>query len=176
MSRITLADVVIDALVGALRDRTGWRAPTDQDAAASQVTVFDGPEVLLSGDPVGSFVVIGYGGESVFEPGDEGDDSSRGDVSVRAIATTSPKDEESTIDCLAVFQSGDLSVSAARTAVMDIAAGVDTTLRTDPKIGVAVSGNGQLFWTQVTGWALRTYIRGGIVAELRFSLSFKART
>jgi hypothetical protein len=172
MSRITYADLVIDALVAAVRALPGYRAPTER---ASGITVYDSVE--FSGDRPSSFLIIGYGGQDIWSTDDGGGDFTRGDVSVRAIATTSPKEEEASIDCLAVYTTGDGDVAAARTAAVAIGSDVDTALRAAPKIGISSSSTGQLLWTQVTEWSLRTYVQGSsLVAELRFTLTYHART
>ena len=171
-SRITFADVMVDAVVASWRALPGYRAPTD---STSGVTVFDGPEVLLSSEAPSSYVIVGYGGEDDMDAGDSSDDMLTSDVSVRALATTSPKEEDGQVECLAVYQSGDEDVSAARSAVVTIGSAVDAALRSAPQLGLIPDGT-QLLWTQVTGVALRTYLRGGVVAKLRFTLSYKART
>jgi hypothetical protein len=176
MSRITYADLVIDAVLSTLRALPTYRAPTDT-GSTELTTVYDGPEVLHYTDNGRSFLVVGYGGEDVWDPGESSDDATRGDVSVRAIATTSPKEEEASIDCLAVYKSGDFDVSTSRAAVVAIGSDVDTALRAAPKVGIGSSATGQLLWTQVTEWSLRSYLRGGLfVAELRFTLTYHART
>ena len=174
MARITHADLILDALVTAQRAVTGYRSPTSSTAG---ITVYDGPEALLTQDRGDSHVIIGYGGEDQWDPGDPGSDAVQSGISIRAIATTSPKAEEGTIECFAQVVSGDMDVSAVRTAVVAIGTSVDGTLRTDPKIGIAVSGAAQVLWTQVTGVAVRVYLLGTqLVGELRFTLTYSART
>ncbi len=172
MARITYADLVIDALVTALRAEDGYRAPNER---ASGTTVYDSLE--FSGDHPDSFVIVGYGGQDIWSSDDDPGEFTRGDVSVRAIATTSPKAEEASIDCLAVYQTGGADVAAARRAAIAIGTDVDTVLRSDPKLSIGSTSSGQLLWTQVTGWQLRTYMQGSnLVAELRFTLTYHART
>jgi len=176
MARITYADLVIDGALTAVRAITGYRGPTDV-TSGEEVTVYDGLECLHYTDKGRKFVIIGYGGEDVWDPGESSDDAAQGDVSVVAIAPTSPKHEEASIDCLAVYATGDMGVAAARTAVIAIGSAVDTALRAAPKVGIGSSSTGQLLWTQVTGWSLRMYLRGGLlVAELRFTVTYHART
>jgi hypothetical protein len=61
--------------------------------------------------------------------------------------------------------------------VVAIGSDVDTALRAAPKVGIGSSSTGQLLWTQVTEWSLRSYLRAGLyVAEFRFTLTYHART
>ncbi len=176
MARITWAPEVIDGVLAAVRALDGYRAPTD---TTDGVTVLDGPEALYYGDDLGSsYVIVGYGGEDTFDPGDQSADASSGDVSVRAIAPTSPKEEAAELEFLAVYRSGDVNVSAARTAVVQIGSDVDTALRAAPRVGVTADSSGaQVLWAQVTAWSLRSYLRGtDLVAELRFTVSYSTRT
>lgn len=174
MATVTLAPEILDGLVTALRARTGYRGPTDM---TSGVTVYDGPEFLRYQSTGTSYVIVGYGGEDTVEAGDISDDATRGDVSVRAIATTSPKRDEASIDFLCQYAAGDFDVAAARMAVRDIGNDVDSTLRSDPKLGIAPGSSGQVLWVQVTGWSLRTFLAGTqLVAQLRLTLTFNART
>lgn len=175
MALITYGHLVIDALVAAQRAVPGYRAPT---GTTSGIPVYDGPEALLTGDKGTSFLIIGYGNEDTFDPGDPGSDSFDTEVSVRAIASTSPKEELGEIACLASYTTGDMNVSAARLAVATIASSVDSTLRADPKLGIASTSTGQLLWCQVTRpVSFRTYLSGEqLCAEMRFTLTYKART
>ena len=175
MARITWAPEVIDGVLAALRALDGYRAPTD---TTDGVTVYDGPEALYYGDLSGSYVIVGYGGEDTIDPGDPSDDASEGTVSVRALAPTSPKENAESLRCLAVYQTGDADVSAARTAVVAIGSAVDGALRAAPRVGVTPdSGGAQVLWVQVTDLALRNYFRGTLlIAELRFTLTYSTRT
>lgn len=175
MGRITLVDTFTDALVTALRATTGFRSPTDADDG-SGITVFDGPEVLEREDSIRTYVVIGYGGELDLESGQPSDDSSSGDVSFRAIARTYPKEEKSDVECLVVYWTGDTGVAACRSAARAAADAVETVVREDPTIGIAVQADGaQLHWSLVTKWSMRTYLNAGTVTEIRFTLSYYAR-
>jgi hypothetical protein len=188
MARASLVPQVLDALVAGLRVYStvemAFRAPT---GVASGVTVYDGPEWLAydGPDPDG-FVVVGYGGEDLDVRGsrttarsgdDEGDPSVSGSQDVRAMATSSPKEQpQDDIECVAVYGSGAVDTAVSRTAAWRIVDAVDTFLRADPKLGIAASADGQVMWVQLTSRSMTQWLSSGSRCAIRFTLTAYTRT
>ncbi len=176
MARITWAPEVIDGVLAAVRALDGYRAPTD---TTDGITVYDGPEARFYGDLDGSYLIVGYGGEDELDPGDPSSEASAGDITIRTMASPSrPKANTDTLECLAVYQTGDFNVSAARTAVVTIGSQVDTALRNAPRVGTSTDSSGaQVIQVYVSSWSLRNYLRGTLlIAELRFTVTYSTHT
>ena len=170
MSRATFAPYVIDALLTAMRARTGYRSPT---STTTGITVYDSVEIFTEETFPTSYLVIGWSGDQRDAP----TESAAAPISVRAIATTSPKEEaQTTIACRAAYQIGDVAPAAARLAATAIVDEVDTVLRLDPKIGITPSSAGQVMWVQLTEVRMTQFVSSGSVCIVDFTLTISART
>ncbi len=175
MARASLIPDVLDGIVTGLRAATGFRSPT---STSDGITVYDGPEFTArQGMDRSGFVVIGYGGEDLEQPDDGPNDPAVStDTSVRAIATTSPKEHEDDIDCAAFYSLGSVDSSACRLAAFAIVDAVDTWLRANAKAGFTASGLNQVFHVQIVALEFQQYVAGGSRAVVRFTLRVKSRT
>lgn len=182
MARASLVPQILDALVAGLRGystaEVTFRAPT---ASSDGVTVYDGPEWLAyDGPDRAGFVVIGYGGEDVDDrpaDGDPGDPAAAGSQDVRAIATSSPKEQpEDEIECVAVYGTGALDTATARSVAWQVVDAVDTFLRANAKVGIAPSADGQVMWVQLTSRSMTQWLNSGSRCAVRFTLTAHTRT
>lgn len=182
MARASLVPEIVDALLAGLRaystaDVT-FRGPT---SSASGVTVYDGPEFrAYSSDPSG-FVVVGYGGEDLDErdpDGEPGAESMQGAQDVRAIATSSPKEQpQDEIECVAFAWDGSAkAVASVRESAWQMVDAVDTYLRANPKVGIAASADGQVMWVQLTARSMSQWLNSGARCAVRFTLTAHTRT
>lgn len=181
MAAASLIPTVLDAVVAGLRAySTGdvtFRSPV---SSASGVTVYDGPEWRLPATDPDGFLVIGYGGEDLDDRADDGEqgaDVVTGDQQVRAIATSSPKQQaDDQIECVAFWRSGSVDTSQARAQAWAIVDAVDTFLRADPKVGVTASAAGQVMWVQLTSRSMSQWLNSGSRCAVRFTLTAHTRT
>jgi len=165
------------ALVDAMRAVTGYRGP--DEATSGEITVYDGPEVDIPEEHPRRYLVIGYSGDDQPEsPGGAGQ-------SVIALAAgTRPSEENGTLRCLAVCQSGEASLTAdtARTVrgeAYALVAAVDAVCRgvsPGPTLGISpVDGHGQLLWALVTDHSVDQFQADGLVCWIDFTITYKAR-
>jgi hypothetical protein len=164
---------VVDALVAAMRATTGYRSPY---SGSSGVTVFDGPEYGLTEEHSESYLVIGWAGDPD-SPEDSG--QSRQTTGPLAANAGRPRDEEGTINCRAVSQIGDASltqrsVKDARDACLAVIATVEAALRTDPTLGL-VPTLSRLVAEMGGTFTPKQYANAGIVCEIDFQVTYRAR-
>ena len=159
----TLWGEVVDALVATMRATSGYRSPT---STSSGITVYDGPEVLLSGEPAGSFLVIGSTKEV------SGADYAGRSGQTSATFGNRSRDEAGTIVCQAVAQSGDVDVKAVRDAALAVMGDVEDALRADNGQGV---NTGYYCLVEQGDATISQYVTGGAVCEIEFMVTYKAR-
>jgi hypothetical protein len=164
---------VVDALVDGCRRRPGYRAP---DEARDGVTVYDGPQALLSAERTPAYLIIGWPGGADGDPREE--DSGTCEVTPAALGSAPrPREETGQVRCLAVLQSGDSTPGAVRTARHGALAVLEDVelLLVDPTLGI-VPGAGQMRWARLgpqSRWA--QYAAGGCVCEIAFTVQYAAR-
>jgi hypothetical protein len=165
------------ALVDAMRAVPGYRGP--DEAISGEITVYDGPEVDIPEEHPRRYLVIGHSGDDQPEsPGGAGQ-------SIIALAAgTRPSEENGTLRCLAVCQSGEASLSAdtvrtVRGEAYALLAAVDAVCRgasPGPTLGInPAAGNGQLLWALVTDHRVNQLIADGAVCWIDFTITYKAR-
>jgi hypothetical protein len=158
---------------GAMRATTGYRSPY---SGSSGITVFDGPEYGLTEEHSESYLVIGWAGDPD-SPEDSG--QSRQTTGPLAANAGRPRDEEGTINCRAVSQIGDASltqrsVKDARDACLAVIATVEAALRTDPTLGL-VPTLSRLVAEMGGTFTPKQYANAGIVCEIDFQVTYRAR-
>jgi len=163
---------IIDGAVTLMRARTGYRAPL---GAGTGIVVYDSVEVLLQDDaPVDTYMVIGQHAMNPDESlgaqnfGQEGQTEG-------PFGTTRPRDAHGFIQGWCNSQTGDAdlvgSVKACRDRCYAMLADLELVLRADPTVNGAV-GNLWAFNTQSMG---KTYLRQGIVVEVEWIITYRAR-
>lgn len=170
-TRSTRWGQVNDALVTAMRARAGYRGP---DSLRDGVTVFDSVEVRQGTDGSHLWVTFGWSGESADEA------TPAGEINLASgpmAATVRPRDETGTIYCRAVAQSGDRDVSLLRADCLAILDDVAEVCRADPSLGLDTSGTVGGIRTRawVTAGDIYQYMRGGVVVDWRFSVTYQTR-
>jgi hypothetical protein len=150
---------VIDYLV------TTFTAATTLGAAASPVSVYDGPVVTET--PAQLTLWVGMD-DPDSEEAPVGAESESQWAALGAMA----RDEEISVHCVAEAWSGDTDVKATRLAAYGIVAAVETLLRADASLGgVLPSG-----WCEVTRMQLRqNNVPQGAVARVAFQVVCRAR-
>ncbi len=98
---------------------------------AAGLTVYDGPEFSLTSDSVGEFVIVGGNGDPDGDPGQLDQDW----VGLGAKS----RDEEGSVICSVVVQSGDTAIKPSRDRAFVILATLTTAITTDPTLGGAVA-------------------------------------
>lgn len=160
----------VDAVLAAMRATTGYKDPS---STATGIPVYDGPEVYLTADTVGSYLVIGYSGTD-----EEPDSPGSAD---QTEATSSPlrsKDEMGIITCYACAQSGDnsitnRSVKKVRDQAFAMVAAVEISIRTAPDEGLI--GLGQVRLLQFRNLRVEQWAREGVVCAITFDIQFQSR-
>lgn len=163
---------VVDALVARMDARSGWRGAFDTSQAGGTWTVFDSITVGVTGDHIGTFLVVAF-------PGDP-DISTEGGQSSQVIATLGTarrREEDGVVRCLAVDQRGDVGpgiVSASRTAALGVLDEVDAMLRADPTLGLVPTFAHVM--ARIGGLpSIRTFLASGVVTSVEFDVEFSAR-
>lgn len=163
---------VVDALLSTMRATTGYRAP---DGSTSAIPVYDGPEYQLTNDHPATFLIVGWSGE-LGEPEEAG--TSRQSPGPMAPPAR-PRDEEGLIRCRAVSQVGDSSLSArsvkdVRDAALAVVADVESALRAAPQLGLEPTLP-RMVVEMAPETQVRQYVRKGVVCEIDFQVTYKAR-
>jgi hypothetical protein len=163
---------VVDALVAAMRATTGYRSPYSGNSGN---TVFDGPEYGLTEEHSETFLVIGWAGDP-----DSPEDSGQSQQTTAALDRTArPREERGTVNCRAVSQVGDASLSDrsvkdVRDAALAVIADVEASLRTDPTLGLVPPL--ALLVAEMGGtFTPRQYMNAGAVCEIDFQVTYRAR-
>jgi hypothetical protein len=164
---------VVDALVAAMRATTGYRSPYSGNSGN---TVFDGPEYGLTEEHSETFLVIGWAGDPD-SPEDSG--QSRQTTGPLAANAGRPRDEEGVVNCRAVSQVGDASltdrsVKDVRDAALAVIADVEASLRTDPTLGLVPTLSRMVAEMGGT-FTPRQYMNAGAVCEIDFQVTYRAR-
>ena len=150
---------VVTALAGLLRVQSGYRAPTD---VTDGVTVYAGSQRRMASD-LGDCIMIG--------------ESGTWDLSVATLAGTSRGINESgKVVCRVTTQTGELEPLIALTSAQAVLATVETTIRTNPTLGLSPSPLSLLIAYPPTsvalGWPEGTR---GQTCEILFSITYRAR-
>jgi hypothetical protein len=164
---------VVDALVAAMRATTGYRSPYSGNSGN---TVFDGPEYGLTEEHSETFLVIGWAGDPD-SPEDSG--QSRQTTGPLAANAGRPRDEEGVVNCRAVSQVGDASltdrsVKDVRDAALAVIADVEASLRSDPTLGLVPTLSRMVAEMGGT-FTPRQYMNAGAVCEIDFQVTYRAR-
>lgn len=171
----TIAPLVADQLVTITRGLAGYRHP---ETNSGDVPVFDGSEIYLTDEPNGSYLVIGWPGDPA---GDQVGESTQ--TPVAHAASNRPNEEEGTIVCRSVGQTGDSGFGSPKTA-RDLAyapmKAVDAQCRgtaDGPRLGVdPAAGNGQIIWARVDSHSRIEYVNDlGACCEVTFTVRYLAR-
>lgn len=163
MATSRLGDV-IDALVTLLRAETGFRAP---DTESDDIPVYDGPEASegdMHTEP--RLVIVGYspaGGAATFEQ-----------VGVTMAAGTRPRDETGTVYFSLIVNNGD-TVAAARAAVLEMCAPLETLVRTNPDLGLGSASGFRWISSPTAADLSQTAHPNGCTAQIDLSLTYTAR-
>lgn len=182
MARASLVPEIVDAVLAGLRSYSTadvtFRGPT---SSTSGVTVYDGPEVRDHNDsPVGTFVIIGYGGEDldpVMADGEQGSEAMSGVQQVRGMATSRPKDQlQDDIECVALSWSGSPNPSAVRSKAWDAVDAVHSWLQANPTAGIATTADGQVVRIHITSRSMSQWFSSGARCAVRFTISAQTRT
>jgi hypothetical protein len=165
---------VIDALIARTSALPGYRLPGSVGQFGSTTTVYDGPQFTSTDDiEPGGFLVIGWSGADSdhLEPAAE---SSW--VSGPIAGSVHPRDETTTITCMAIAQRAE-SVRDARVAAFQQLSDVAAVCRADTSLGIntadVIGGVNTLCY--VAAGQLIQYALNGYVAELGFSVTYQAR-
>jgi hypothetical protein len=164
---------VVDALVGAMRATTGYRSPYSGNSGN---TVFDGPEYGLTEEHSETYLVIGWAGDPD-SPEDSG--QSRQTTGPLAANAGRPRDEEGVVNCRAVSQVGDSSltdrsVKDVRDAALAVIADVEAVAAVgpDPRLVPTLS---RLVAEMGGTFTPRQYMNAGAVCEIDFQVTYRAR-
>jgi hypothetical protein len=165
---------VISAVVSGLRAVPGFRSPW---ATSEGTTVYDTVEVLLSDEAEKSLLIVGWPGRDPV--GDANGEAADAAQAIATLGTQQHRDEEGLVRCLAVRQTGDHEVAQGvvpglRAACTTTTNAVDTWLRANGSLGL-VPAYRELTarFGAVTGF--RPYVAAGLVAELEFTIVYRAR-
>jgi hypothetical protein len=148
---------VVPALIDAIVATAQAQLPT--------LIVTDG--VGRTDDP-GDYLMV-----AVEDPDTEGFDMAATSTQEWANANYTARDEEGDVNCIAMAWNGDADPQAARQAVYDNVAALETALRQNPPQGLD-----DVLWTSIMAAGGRLeQIQGatGAVAILQFSIHFRAR-
>jgi hypothetical protein len=182
VARASLVPQILTAVVAGLRTYSTpdvtFRAPT---SSATGATVYDGPEWrAYDGPDAAGWLVIGWGGEDVdIRPtdGEQPDPAMSGSQDVRAIATSSPREQpQDEIECVAVYGAGALDTATARAKAWALVDAVHSFLTADPKVGIVPSADGQVMWVQLTSRSTTQWINSGSRCAVRFTITAYTRT
>jgi hypothetical protein len=162
---------VIDAVVEQCRALPGYRGPESTD---SGTTVWDGPEFQASEDHAqGEHLIIGWPGNI-----DATTPAANSTWTTGPIASTvRPRDETTTIACVAIAQHGSTpkeSRDLANTVLADVA----TLLRTNPSLNIDASATigGVLIIAYVTAGTMSQYLGpSGYTTTIEFTLTYSGR-
>lgn len=142
---------------------TTFTAASTLGAAASPVTVFDGPPVSEESPDLALYI-----GLADFTPGTPGADTTQEWAALGHRA----RNEELVIHCLATAWSGD-DIASARAAVYAITAAAEDIVRNDASLGGNVSTPGN---AAVTAMSLSQAIQTeGFAARVAFDITAQAR-
>lgn len=145
---------VIDALV-ALAEAT---------VDTSTVAVFDGPQPVF--DPPEQFVAIGW------DTGDEAGSGISADITQEwASLGNRAKDETGTVNCAVGVWTGDTNAKGRRDTAAAIIGQLETALRADATLGIALVRNVGLS----TGSLTQEQIDDGVRAIVAFTVNYTAR-
>ena len=163
-----LADAMA-ALVRLMVATPGYRSPWDSGPG---IPVCHSAEVGLVEDPVPLVLVIGDTGDPSL-PAEAGDSDQR----TATLGTLRHRQEDGTIRCRAVAQTGDVGpgvVQAQVDAAVGLCDALDAAVRADPSLGL-VPGYREL--TAMFGGvqSIQPYARGGVVVEVTCSIQVSAR-
>lgn len=163
---VSLLPQVVDALVSAMRDVSGYRDPSD---AGDGVPVYDGPAVGISGDNAAVWLAIGA----------TDDPSTPGAVAVVRQQTITVgrvgREESVDIECVAGAQSGDTAsttMSSLRSTVMGIVSDVETLTRVSPTLGIAAP---RLVVEVSSVDSLQQWAARGLNSTVKFTVSYRGR-
>jgi len=166
---------VIDALIArslALPDT--FRAPDDQSASESLITVWDGPQ-FRSGEDYGrsAHLIIGFGGPDPEAQEPAADTQLSAGPSASAVR---PRDEVLSINCRAVMDSAE-SAKEARDRALAVIDAVASICRSDPSLGIDASATigGVIVRAWVTAGTLLQYLESGYTAEWEFTVTVRTR-
>lgn len=161
----------IDALVIAMRAKSGYRSPVDYSTVG--VPVFDGPEIGLSGEDVSTYLVIGWSGDP------DQPESPGNSVQEQATAGSSRnKDEKGVITCRAVCQLGDGDIASgavkrARDGAFAMLADVELFVRASPNMALGLTGTVRL--GQITSNRTEQWLNEGACCAVTFDIGYSSR-
>jgi hypothetical protein len=150
----TKVGAVIDALV-AIFD------------AATTATVFDGPDP--SDDSPDHYVIVGNDGDP------DGDQAATGSQDWAAMATSKPRKETASVDCVIVAQTGGADLSTLRAEAMEISASLEDAIRAD--VTLSNGGGALVHWASYAStFTLRQGTgTNGLFASLAVTVDYIAR-
>lgn len=169
----TVVNDAVRAIVAAMRVRIGYRSCW---ASGTGIPVYHSAEVGLFDEQPTSALVIA-------DPGDPATPQESGDSrqGIATLGTLRHRDEDATIRCRAMAQSGDAvdgTVQAAWDAAHAIVDAVDAELRgptgIGPSLGLVPSYREVTAWVDgVTG--VRPILAAGVVVDVYFDVAVRAR-
>lgn len=168
-----IADVIC-ALVDGLRGAgTPWASPWDAGRPESSCPVYDGPEVLASGDADPRLLIVAWSGA------DDGGSQVSSGQTVATIGTQQHREETGSVLCVAVAQTGDSGPGVPRSVRGDavgIVHGVDAWLRAHGSLGLVPTYR-DIFARVGNVESVRTFTTNaaGTVCEISFTINYRAR-
>lgn len=160
----TLWPQVVDGLVAGMRATAGYQAPT---STGSGVPVYDSTDPGTTNQNDEKFLVIAW-------PGDPDSPAEAGtwEQTPGPMATTRPKDEAGTVECMAIAQNGDMNPKTVRDWAFAVVADVERLCRAQQVPCLGVQG---VLWAFVRAGRFSPYMNEGATAELQFTVTYLAR-
>jgi len=166
-----MADVMT-AVIDGLRGTTGWRDPWD-DMTVGGVCVYDTVEPLMTSQLEDACLIVGLA---------SADDDRQTGSATQAVATLGTgrhREEQGTIACIALSQTGDSGpgiVREMRAAAAQIIADVDVFLRANGSLGLVPQyRNVTAMIGDITSLKAFTTSAAGVVCEIDFTIKYDAR-